>query len=1095
MSPHDPRPSEPPQTPETVVLPSPALDGAVTSPLPNSPTGESGKGERAAAIEKPSPDAVTFVFDAESKTPALRPTVPGYEIASELGRGGMGVVYKARQKNPQRVVALKCILAGQLASPADVQRFRNEADAAAQMSHPGLIPIYEVGEHEGQHYFSMKLIEGGNLAQALSSGRWQTGSVEQHRAGARLVLQAARAVHYAHQCGVIHRDLKPANILLDGDGAPLITDFGLAKRFQGHEALTRSNVIMGTPAYMAPEQAAGTAGLTTAVDTYSLGAILYELLTGRPPFQGETALSVVLQLRETKPPPPRSLCRTIDRDLETICLKCLEKNPRQRYGSAEALADDLERWLQGDMIKARRPGRLEWTIKWLRRHPARALFGLSVFLVLVLSLGSVGLFWRLGELEEQRRKIALYAQEKDEAYAEAVRGQEEARKSAAIADQARKQVEAALYSNGIARAHFELLDNDAGRADQVLDECPGPLRDWEWFYLKRLCHPDLMTINAHELPVTAAAISRDGKLLATSSSDRTVKVWNALTAQEKATFTGHRQEVTSVAFSPDGKHLASSSADRTVRVWDLETNKEALSPLQGHTAGVVQVVYSTDGKYLATTGFDLSVRVWEAQTGTEILTLRKHTKASTGVAFSPDGTRLASASFDKTVKIWDLATGVEIQSLKGHAEAVMSVVFSSDGKRVATGSVDQTAIVWDVDSGQPLHTYKGQVGTVAAIALSPDDRLLACSGTDRIVRVWDVNTGQERFNLVGHTGRVTSLAFSNDGNRLVSGSWDKSLKVWDVATHQESYAIEKVHRGRVSALAFSPNSRQLASGAVTDSVIKVLDPATNRELFRLEGHRNPIIGLAYCSDGKRLASASADGSIKIWDVHKRQVIALPKAPLTHTLVGIAYSPDGTKLASAYSDMTLKIWDAGGGSELATLRGHTGAVLSVAFSPDSKRLVTGSQDRTARVWDVEQGHLLHTYKGHNGMVRAVAFSPDGKRVASTGWGGGVVKLWNPDTGETVYTLKGHVGTVDCLAFSPDGNRLATGSLVDRTVKVWDTQTGHETLTLKGHTSGVTRVAFSRDGYLLASSSDDLTIRIWNATPLPPRQSAWLTGPMQ
>jgi WD40 repeat protein/tRNA A-37 threonylcarbamoyl transferase component Bud32 len=1073
MSLNNPRPPDPPQTPETVVLPSSALDGSI--------------------IEKPSPDAPTFVFDAEAKTAAHGPTVPGYEILSELGRGGMGVVYKARQKNPQRVVALKCILAGQLASPADVQRFRNEADAAAQMSHPGLIPIYEVGEHGGQHYFSMKLIDGGNLAEALADGRWKTVGPERHRAAARLVADAARAVHYAHQCGIIHRDLKPANVLLEDNGTALVTDFGLAKRFQGHEALTRSNVIMGTPAYMSPEQATGAGGLTTAADTYSLGAILYELLTGRPPFQGETPLSVVLQLREMKPPPPRSLDRSIDRDLETICLKCLEKEPGQRYRSAEALADDLERWLNGDMILARRAGRLEWTWKWVRRHPAQALLGLLAFLVLALSLGAVGLFWRLGELEEQRRKVALYAQEKDEAYAEALRGQEEARKNAAIAQQARKQVEAALYSNGIARAHFEVLGNDVSRADQVLEECPEPLRDWEWYYLKRLCHPDLMTINAHDNPMTCAAVSTDGKLLATSSQDRTVKVWDALTGQEKVTLSGQKQTVTWVAFSPDSKYLAGSSMDRSVIVWDLNTNKQA-HRLEGHTGGVWRVVYSADGKSLATAGLDMTVRVWDAETGTENLTLRKHTKGITGVAFSPDGARLASASYDTTVRIWDLASGAEIQSLKGHAEPVLSVVFSTDGKRVATGSADKTAVVWDIESGQQLHTYRGSANSVGAVAFSPDDRLLAGGCNDRTVRVWDVNTGQERFNFTGHTGEVNSVAFTTDGGRLVTGSSDKTLKVWEVATHQESYALATGQLGPVSALAFSPVGRQLASGALSDRVIKVWDPATGRELFRLEGHRNGVTSLAYRADGKRLASASVDGSIKIWDMEKRQEVVSPKGHAIGVL-GIAFSPDGTRLATSSSDRMVKIWDAETGKEVATLRGHNAPVTSVAFSPDGKRLVSGGLDRTAKVWEVEKQSVLHTYKGHNGAVSAVAFSPDGKRVASNSWWDAMVKVWNPENGETVFALKGHVSNVDCLAFSPDGNRLATGSAVDQTVKVWDVLTGHETLTLKGHTGGVRCVAFSRDGHLLASGSMDHTIRIWNGTPLPPRVSPWLSGPTQ
>ena len=319
----------------------------------------------------------TDAFDYAA--PAPSEALGGYESLEMIARGGMGVVYKARQVSLNRVVALKMILGGRLASAADLQRFRSEAEAIAGLEHPNIVSIYEVGEHEGQQYFAMKWIDGGSLAELLSHDRKHFND----KKAARLIATLARAIHCAHQHGILHRDLKPGNILIDAQGHPHITDFGLAKNIGTSSDITLSGAIIGTPAYMAPEQASGRVKeVSTAADVYGLGAIFYELLTGRPPIQAGTVVETLRKVIDEEPTRPGALDRRIDRDLETICLKCLEKNPDRRYGSAEALADDLERWLCHEPILARNVSMGERVWKAARRRPALAALFITVFAAL-----------------------------------------------------------------------------------------------------------------------------------------------------------------------------------------------------------------------------------------------------------------------------------------------------------------------------------------------------------------------------------------------------------------------------------------------------------------------------------------------------------------------------------------------------------------------------------------------------------------------------------------------------------------------------------------------------------------------------------------
>ena len=960
-----------------------------------------------------------------------------YLLEKELGRGGMGVVYRARQVSLNRPVALKMVKAGLLADDAELRRFQNEAKAVALLDHPGIVPVYEVGEYEGQRYFSMKLIVGSNLAEKLASFQ------KNLKATVVLLIAMADAVQHAHMRGILHRDLKPANILIDVHGKPHITDFGLAKLMESDDELTASGAIMGTPAYMSPEQAEGRRGaMTLATDVYGLGAIFYALLTGKAPFRGDSLMETLDAVRNRPPEPPRKRNAEIPSDLELICLKCLEKNPADRYQTAGALADDLGRWAAGEPVSVRATGVVERIAKWARRKPTlAAAYFLGLLTVLLTGLGGLALVqWNAAARARDVAASAKVAAEKardGEAAARTIAeqardGEKQAR---AIAEQARDEIAEAReklagieYGRTMEVCLQEWKDANLGTTLALLKATRPDFRGWEWRYLDRLCNSEQLTI-----PVDAqtASFSPDGTRVVTSSKDGTAKVWDARTGGEILTLKGHAAGVTSASFNPDGTRIVTGSEDTTGKVWDAKTGAELLT-LKGHTGTVSSASFSPDGLRVVTASWDGTGKVWDAKTSVEVFTL---TGQFNSAEFSRDGSRIVTASGDGTARIWDAATGVELHSINACSSRIQSASFSPDGSRIVTGSQDSTAKVWDLSTGTELLTIKGHTMDVLSASFSPDGSRVLTANPDG-VKLWNARKSDaEPMTLKGHTGALLAATFSPDGLRVVTGGTDKTAKIWDARSGDE--------------------------------------------IRTLKGHTFAVRSASFSPDGSRVVTAGPDGTAKVWDSTSGVEVVTLKGH-NGSVQSASFSRDGSRIITAGIDSTVRLWNVANAAEVLSFKGHNGGVSSAVFSLDGSQVVTASDDGTAIIWNAMTGVAIVTLKGHAGQVFSAEFCPDGSRVVTTG-GDGSAKVWDAKSAAVLLTLKGHVEGAVSASFSPDGARIVTGSL-DNRVKVWDAKTGAEVLTLKGHTFWVFSVSFSPDGSRILSASNDGTAKIWDATPI-------------
>lgn len=986
-----------------------------------------------------------------------------YELLEEIARGGMGLVYRARQKSLDRIVAVKLMLGGALAGKEFVQRFRTESAAAAILQHPNIVAIHDVGVHEGRHYFSMDYVEGRSLAQLVGHQ-----PLAPARAARYLELIAA-AIHYAHERGILHRDLKPSNVLIDANDQPRITDFGLARRLDGDSSLTMTGQVLGSPNFMPPEQAGAKRGkVGPPSDVYALGGILYYLLTGRAPFQADSLEHLITQVLHAEPVAPWLLNPAVPRDLETITLKCLEKEPSRRYQTAQELADELRRVLRHEPIRARAITPPEKLWRWCRRKPALA--GALGFALAALLVGLAATSW------QWLRAEAIAVKERHERER---------------AETGESNVVHQLYVADMNLIQAAWEQNNVGRMRRLLDEtASAPQRGFEWYYWQRQMHLELRALRGHTGPILAVAYSPDGRRIVTGSADKTARVWDAETGQESFPLEGHTASVRSVGFSKDGQWIVTGSWDRTVRVWEAATGRP-LRSIVANEKEVFSVAFSPDGQRIVTGGQEEKARVWDANSGNELFPLAGHTNLVWAVAFSEDGQRIITGSWDQTARVWDAATSEHLRTLIGHRGAVLSVAFSADGRRVVTGGQDHRAKVWDVASGTNLFTLKGHGAAIFSVSFSRDGKRILTSSDDQTARLWDAASGEELRVFKGHGSRIGSAAFSPDGQRIVTGGGamrfapegiafnpttgdDQAAKVWDATDTREVLTLSG-HEKDVVSVDVSADGRFVASGSF-DRTARVWDIRTGQEVSRMTGHEAAVRGVAFFPDGKRIVTAGFDGTARVWDIASQREIQQLKGH-TNRVFSVEVSPDSRWIATSGWDHSVRVWDAATGQQRHRLDDPAPFIYAVTFSPDSRQVGSANVLGMARFWDPDSGRELPGFRDTRN-IWCLAFSRDGRRIV-TGTHGLIAKVWDAASGQQQIILEGHSAHIHAAVFSPDGRRIVTGS-VDQTAKLWDAETGSELLTLKGHSGSVFSVAFTPDGQrIVTGSGGDRTIKIWEA----------------
>jgi WD40 repeat protein len=1040
--------------------------------------------------------------DATPKQPW--PSLPGYEVLGPIARGGMGEVFKARQKSLGRLVALKRLPCDSGRAGA---RAALEAEALARLQHPNIVQIHEIVEQEGCIYLALELVQGGALSARLG------GKPQPPRETAALMATVARAVHHAHVHGIVHRDLKPANILLAAGGltesalakpqaaewVPKVADFGVAKLLTLESGHTQDGDIIGTPAYMAPEQAGGKSlEVGPATDVYSLGVILYEMLTGRVPLQGPSTLDTLILVRSEEPVPPRQLQPRIARDLETICLKCLRKDPARRYASAQGLADDLERYLAGRPILARPTSPWEQAWKWARRHP-----GWAALLHLVAAVLPVvtALWFRAEHAQKQAMAREVEATIAKEA---AQKRRHEADLAREDADRLRRQAERREARLALERGHelcrwgalprgmlwlsrgLELAshtgDGELERAARI------NLADW----CQRLCQPGrVLRFSAH---IHALALSPDGKralvgagLQAREHDVASGKpVGGSLASLALRYLEDNVREIRSLAYSPDGSRALVGRSAGSVLMWNFAKSSSVFRVAHG-TDDVWAVAFSPEGKTFLSTGVDEKgpcVRLWDAGTGRYLDRAFRHDGTVTDAAFSPDGRLVASASRDGTVRLWQVGTGQPDGLPLLHADWATTVAFSPDGKHLCSVCRDGAAHLWDMATRQAISSPLFGLRRVVSAQFSPDSAYLLTGTWDGQGRLWHVRTRQPVGAALVHDDRLVAIAFSADKKTFLTGGHDRTVRVWHLPP-ATTVGPPLLHPEAVQSASFTPDDRMLLTACTSQA--RLWDVADGRPRGAIgESDNLGVTSLAQVPGSRTVVVGSLHPGATLWDWsdpdHPRK--ANPPLLLTWSKQdGVAYriAVGGGKKCLTMTGgprSEVKVWDLSARPRLERALVHETPPCCLDVAPAGNVLAVGCRGRTVCIWDLESGRRLSTLV-QPGQVLAVAL--DGGNRLLVGCRDGAAHLWDVAAGRRLATYQ-HQGDVLSVAFSPDGKTALTGC-GDGTARLWDIATGMPLGPVRWHQGAIASVAFSRRGTMFATASHDHSAQVWHAPASP------------
>ncbi|MCI0461972.1 MAG: protein kinase, partial [Gemmataceae bacterium] len=983
-------------------------------------------------------------------------TIGHHEIQGILGQGGMGIVYKAWHTKLKRLVALKMVLGDNRVPAPALARFHIEPEALARLQHPNIVQVFEVGEHRGQPYFSLEFVAGGSLEKKLD------GTPVPPSQAAQIVETLARAMDYAHQQRIVHRDLKPANVLVSGQAAtPVeqstlkITDFGLAKQLDTDGGRTQTGAILGTPSYMAPEQAEGRIKeIAPVTDVYALGAILYELLTGQPPFKGTDWRDTLNQVCHDEPVSPRRLRPKVPRDLETICLKCIEKLPSKRYVSALDLAEDLRRFLGAEPIRARPPRVWERAWKWARRRPAVAAVSVVLIgLVVTLVWYSVETSRLVRELSEQNRQTVA-------AKTLAETNEKTAEQRKVEADRARQLAEKEAKENLQRSIRMTLATSR-----QLMGE--GDLFGALLYAAEALTKddPNSPQVKLHRLRM-AAGLQQAPKLL---------QVWS------------HAEAVTCVAFHPDGSKVLTASLDGTARVWDTNTGEPATPQALVHDGPVGFAAFSPDGRRIVTGGDDNTVRLWDAQSGKLLREPFKLEHPAFQVAFKPgDGKYVLAVSGNRYAgAFWRSGRPITLATPGTWVPGPPILV---PGPPIVTMKRVGNILVPEHMPG-PMRTIPGPMRYLPGTTQTLPGILQQVQPYGD-VHMWDVETGQPIGPPIRQKGWINFAAFNPDGTRVVTAGGslegERAAYIWDVSKREmvgpESQTKLR-HSFDVHWAVFSPDGRRLltASGPLdgTRGEAQVWDVATEQPLGRSMKHGGPVIQAVFSPGGRQVLTASTDETARVWNAELGEPVT-PPLQQRDRLAGAWFSPDGRRVLTASWDGTARIWAVTTGELLQPPLRNASRLTTASFSPDGRRVLTASRDGLVRLWDLAADLHRPAVLKHSAVVqppglRRTLWTKEQRTVRSKEYLGGVVAT------SAVFSQDGHFVVSGAGSRVVDliqgGARASVATEIEtHHLCVWEAAGGKLVLPPLSHQNLVTATTLSADGRRVLTVSQD-GVRLW------------------